>query len=139
MGKLKEKSNQLEMGAVNEVPHDYYISAITSVSTPAYDIDWDYNFIVNGPSYSQISLTDYCNNGVCNANPKYGAPNDKYRAVEYCKTECMDREQNGAGCEGFFFQTHMNGHEICGFYADDMDSGTKVKHGHLNGAIVTLK
>merc|ERR1712139_577802 len=37
---------------------------------------------VNGQGYSQISLTDYCRNGVCNANPKYGGPNSKDRAIQ---------------------------------------------------------
>jgi hypothetical protein len=84
-----------------------------------------------GPAYSQISLTDGCNNGVCDANPKYGAPNNNEKAKAFCEDHCNDMTT----CEGFFFQKHMNGHEICGFYAGGMSEGTRVWHGHQAGAI----
>jgi hypothetical protein len=77
--------------------------------------------------YSQISLTDPCdNNGVCNANPIYGEMNCPKRAVAYCKAQCDESSQ----CEGFFFQRHTNGHEICGFFAGDMHAGKWVHHAH---------
>ena len=34
------------------------------------------NFIKNGPAYNQISLTDSCEDDICDANPVYGEPND---------------------------------------------------------------
>jgi hypothetical protein len=53
------------------------------------------NFMSPGPAYSQISLTDYCSGSVCDANPKYGAPNDNDRAIAYCQDECNTRAANG--------------------------------------------
>ena len=82
------------------------------------------NFILNGPSYSQISLTDGCGTGNCAGNPVYGGSNDNQKAVDYCQSKC------GNDCQGFFFQKHNNGHEICGFYKNGMDKGDRVWHGH---------
>merc|ERR1711881_777141 len=65
----------------------------------SYDCDHSVNFITGGPAYSQISLTDGCSGNVCDANPKYGAPNNNDKAIEYCQDECNSRAQ----CEGFFF------------------------------------
>lgn len=94
------------------------------------------NFILD-VEYSPISLTNLCGeNNVCDANPIYaedGKINDIEEAVSYCKDYCLDL----VGCKGFFFQKHMNGHEICGFYMNvDMDSGTPVWHGHQEGSRV---
>jgi len=96
----------------------------------AYTCDFKKNFI-SGQRYSQISLTDYCKNGVCNANPKYGGANSKDNAIAYCKDTCHKR----SGCTGFFFQTHGNGHEICGFYTGTVNKDAAQWHGHKNGAI----
>jgi hypothetical protein len=95
-----------------------------------YTCDFKKNFI-SGQRYSQISLTDYCKNGVCNANPKYGGANSKDNAIAYCKKTCHSR----SGCTGFFFQTHGNGHEICGFYTGTVNKDAAQWHGHKNGAI----
>ena len=96
-----------------------------------FECDTSVNWMNHGPQYSQISLTDGCRHGVCDANPRYGGANDNNRARQYCEQECNNR---GSGCEGFFFQKHMNGHEICGFY-EHMDRGTPGRHGHQAGAI----
>jgi len=99
-------------------------------SKNAFLCDFKKNFI-SGQRYSQISLTDYCRNGVCNANPKYGGANSKVKAIAYCKKTCDSR----SGCTGFFFQTHGNGHEICGFYTGTVNKDAAQWHGHKNGAI----
>ena len=96
-----------------------------------YNCDYSSNWMNNGPAYSQISLTDGCSGGVCDANPKYGTTTNNDAAVRYCKIECDSRTD----CEGFFFQKHNNGHEICGFYSDGMENGTWVWGGHQAGAI----
>jgi len=82
-------------------------------------------------SYSQISLTDGCNGNICDANPKYGTPMTLARAVAYCESECDGR----AGCTGFFFQKHNNGHEICGFYSTVIATNNMVGGGHMYGAV----
>merc|ERR1712086_1194724 len=41
------------------------------------------------------------------------------KAIAYCKDTCDKR----SGCTGFFFQTHGNGHEICGFYTGSVNTG----------------
>merc|ERR1740130_515465 len=96
----------------------------TKHSAPAYTCDTTKNFIT-GQRYSQIALTDGCRNGVCNANPKYGGANSPAKAIAYCKGQCNAR----TGCIGFFFQTHGNGHEICGFYTGRF-TGAAQWHGH---------
>merc|ERR1719181_1293550 len=53
------------------------------------------------------------------------------RAVTYCETQCNNR----AGCTGFFFQKHNNGHEICGFYSSVVSLTSGVRHGHMYGAV----
>merc|ERR1712166_485083 len=103
-----------------------------NVWQPGYTCDDKKNFI-RGQRYSQIALTDGCRNGVCNANPKYGGPNSKAKAIAYCKKTCDSR----SGCTGFFFQTHGNGHEICGFYTGSVNTGAAQWHGHKNGAVCT--
>ena len=70
---------------------------------------------------------------VCDANPVYGEPTSMHTAIEYCERECERRES----CTGFFFQTHMNGHEICGFFSSATRSGHARWDGHRNGAICT--
>jgi len=86
---------------------------------------------VSGASYSQISLTDGCSGNICDANPKYGAPLTLARAVTYCEGQCNGR----AGCTGFFFQKHNNGHEICGFYSTVIAANSMTGHGHMYGAV----
>merc|ERR1711865_1133165 len=109
--------------------HKKFWTDKTAVKDP-YTCDFKKNFI-SGQRYSQISLTDYCRNGVCNANPKYGGANSKDKAIAYCKKTCHERK----GCTGFFFQTHGNGHEICGFYTGVVNKDASQRHGHKNGAI----
>jgi len=99
-----------------------------------FECDTRVNWMNAGPEYSQISLTDGCKNNVCDANPRYGGPNDNARALQYCQHTCNKRNEAGQSCEGFFFQKHNNGHEICGFYAK-INKGTKVWGGHQAGAI----
>jgi len=100
-----------------------------------YDCDLTVNFYQDGPSYSQIDLTGLCSTGNCAGNPVYGMPNDNMKAIAYCEDECTDRRARGEKCEGFFFQKHNNGKEICGFYAEGMDQGTQKWDGHQAGAI----
>merc|ERR1711966_407585 len=38
-----------------------------------------------------------------------------------------------AGCTGFFYQKHKNGHQICGFYKSKIGAGSW--HGHAEGAV----
>lgn len=98
-----------------------------------WSCDTSVNFMNNGPAYNQIDLTDGCReDGVCDANPVYGRHCDNERAIEYCKEKCDEMEQN---CEGFFFQKHMNNHEICGFYAGSMRDYESYWVGHQAGAI----
>ena len=99
-----------------------------------FECDTSINFISNLP-YDQISLTDRCRNdggrNVCNANPIYGASTDVKRAVSYCQERCLKNQS----CTGFFFQRHMNGHEICGFYRSDFEMRGQ-GHGHAPGSQV---
>merc|ERR1719265_1033210 len=100
----------------------------------SWSCDRSANFIP-GLSYSQISLTDDC--PACDANPRYCSGvgcNDLERAIVYCKERCEEQ----SSCKGFFFQTHTNGHEICGFFTGDMHSAERAWHGHKNGAVCEL-
>merc|ERR1712086_158934 len=102
--------------------------------TPQFLCDENNNFIM-GVTYNQISLTDYCPN--CGAHPKYArelevAPSSKEPAVQYCKSQCLQR-----GCKGFFYQRHQNGHEICGFYQQEETLlKERTWHGHQAGSRV---
>jgi hypothetical protein len=117
-----------------------------------YECTTDYNFIPD-MDYSQISLTDGCANGVCDANPVYAEPCDPLTAgtvpyavpctepqnsiegaTEYCKARCAADD----ACTGFFFQKHTNGHEICGFYSTDMSAGTMQADGHAAGSCICM-
>lgn len=106
--------------------------AAAAVEDHAYDCDTSVHF-VPGLAYSQIALTDGCKQvggvQVCDANPKYGGPNDASKAIAYCKDVCDQR----SGCTGFFFQTHGNGHQICGFYSSAVGHGSPGS----NGAVCT--
>jgi hypothetical protein len=105
---------------------------------PEFNCERSVNWMKHGPSYNQISLTDGCRNGKCDANPKYASDKttcNNEEAIAFCQKECTEREENGTGCEGFFFQKHNNGHEICGFYASGMERGQQVWGGHQAGAI----
>lgn len=106
---------------------------IIPLSDDTWDCDLEHNFI-NGVSYSQISLTDGCSDAGCDLNPVYGEANDIDSAVAYCKEQCegMDR------CQGFFFQKHMNGHEICGFYTEDVSDATRSWGGHQEGSQICM-
>jgi hypothetical protein len=109
-----------------------------SASALNYECDAKKNFITGIP-YTQISLTDACNaDMVCDANPIYGPKNCPMKALKYCKAKCDEQ----TGCVGLFFQKHMNGHEICGFYhgrdASTVMHSSKAKwvqHHHKRGAI----
>lgn len=107
--------------------------------TTDYACDTSVNWMNNGPSYNQISLTDGCGTGNCAGNPVYAADGhttNQDQAIAYCQDRCDERASNPAqGCEGFFFQKHNNGHEICGFYATGMEQGERVWGGHQGGAI----
>jgi len=103
--------------------------AVAVNANNAYECTRDFNFITGVP-YSQISLTDSCSNGVCDANPVYGEKNCPKRAVKFCEAQCDAKP----GCGGFFFQKHTNGHEICGFFSGDntmhAPNAHWVKHSH---------
>merc|ERR1712184_233468 len=81
--------------------------------------------------------------GTCDANPVYasdGQTCDREEAIAYCQATCEERATSGTGCEGFFFQKHDKGHEICGFYSNDMDDqGQQIWGGHQRGAICQRK
>jgi hypothetical protein len=68
-----------------------------------WECDTSVNWMNNGPPYRQIDLTDYCHDGICDANPKYGEPNNDDEAVKYCQRECENRNSMDIACEGFFF------------------------------------
>merc|ERR1719232_48575 len=104
-----------------------------SAAGRGFSCDKTKNF-VKGQTYSQIALTDGCANGVCDANPKYGAPNDPDKAISFCKALASGSFE-GKDITGFFFQTHSNGHEICGFFTSEVDESKAVWHGHKNGAV----
>jgi len=96
-----------------------------------WECSTSYNFVVH-THYSQRSLTSYC--PCCDCNPIYDrraarakVPITVPRAVEWCKEECKRR---GATCTGFFFQSHPNGHEVCGFFTGvkPLQSPHKVNH-----------
>jgi len=108
--------------------------APTPAPTLSYICDQSNNF-VNGAQYDQISLTSACPN--CSSNPVYGPPNSVDEAVAWCKSQCDQR----SSCSGFFFQRHMNGHEICGFYTgfDPVDASAKAWHGHAGGSQLCAK
>merc|ERR1712226_111054 len=99
-----------------------------------YTCDLSYNF-VNGAQYDQLSLTSAC--PCCSCNPVYGSPNSVDEAVAWCKSQCDQQ----SSCSGFFFQRHMNGHEICGFYTgfDPVGASAKAWHGHASGSQLCAK
>jgi len=103
------------------------------LSTGNYECDTSKNMLKDQPAgYSQITLTDGCDtNNKCDSNPKYGGTNNNADAAAYCKTECDNR----SNCQGFFFQKHNNGHEICGFYSQPIDMSRAYGDGHQAGAI----
>jgi len=91
------------------------------------------NFIV-GAEYDQIDLTSACPK--CSSDPVYGAPNSNERAVAYCKWKCED----SLPCVGFFYQRHINGHEICGFYNKPIPSNAQAEWGgHSQGSRICMK
>jgi len=98
-----------------------------------WDCDLTNNFIREVP-YSQMSLTDGCSDAGCDLNPVYGAENDIDSAVAYCKEVCVAMD----GCTGFFFQKHTNGHEICGFYTQDVSGAERSADGHQAGSQICL-
>ena len=99
-----------------------------------FECDTSINFIAN-LHYDQVSLTNPCRRVkgqlICNANPVYGAPTDSKRAVSYCQERCLKNQ----ACTGFFFQRHMNGHEVCGFYRSNFELRGQL-HGHAPGSQV---
>jgi len=102
-----------------------------------YDCTTSSNFIT-GVAYTQIRLTDACDAAmVCDSNPVYGPKNCPRKALTYCQTKCDEQED----CVGLFFQKHMNGHEICGFYHGvdstlmHSTSARWVLHNHKRGAV----
>ena len=50
-------------------------------------------------------------------------------AAQMCVNDCAKM----AGCTGFFYQKHRNGHQICGFYKSKIGAGSW--HGHAEGAV----
>merc|ERR1711966_224992 len=50
-------------------------------------------------------------------------------AAQMCVNDCARM----AGCTGFFYQKHKNGHQICGFYKSKIGAGSW--HGHAEGAV----
>ncbi|GMI17611.1 hypothetical protein TrLO_g4433 [Triparma laevis f. longispina] len=124
-----------------------------------YQCDSSVNFL-SGMFYNQISLTDGCftsDSGdlICNANPIYVPSAPPFAstdaAISYCQYMCssveemenigLTSERTCSPCTGFFFQRHGNGHEICGFFTDDMNDA-KVNfsnHGHDGGSRVCIK
>merc|ERR1711966_334025 len=46
---------------------------------------------------------------------------------------CVNDCARMAGCTGFFYQKHKNGHQICGFYKSKIGAGSW--HGHAEGAV----
>merc|ERR1711998_306281 len=73
------------------------------------------NFIAN-VEYEQVDLTDACPH--CDAHPVYDtslavAPKCTQPALKACKAKCDVK----VGCDAFFYQRHLNGHEVCGFYS----------------------
>jgi hypothetical protein len=126
-GNLRTYIYGLSAAFMNQYNHR--VNAVVGFQKLAsYSCDETKNWI-NGMQYQQISLTDSCGSGNCAGNPKYGGPNSKTKAMAYCKDQCNVKN----GCTGFFFQTHNNGHEICGFYTSAL--GSYQWHGHKNGAI----
>jgi len=101
-----------------------HILELAGAKPKEWECSTSYNFVVH-THYSQRSLTSYC--PCCDCNPIYGPPNSVEKAVGWCKEECKRR---GATCTGFFFQTHPNGHEICGFFTGvkPLQSPHKVNH-----------
>jgi hypothetical protein len=105
---------------------------------PDWSCDEGSNFI-RGATYSQTSLTDGCSAAkVCDANPVYGGMNSISSAVAHCKSVCLA----DTACEGFFFQKHTNGHEICGYYdqgAMEAEGAQRVHDGHQAGSQICEK
>jgi len=125
------------------------IGCTMAMATPAkpstaYKCTETKNFIVGVP-YRQRSLTDGCSRKggtmICDAHPIYGGKNSPEKAMKWCKAQCSAQ----ANCVGFFFQKHMNGHEICGFYHGTStkqvmhaSSARWVRHNHKHGAVCQL-
>lgn len=91
------------------------------------------NFIA-AARYDQTDLTSMCPS--CSANPVYGVPNSDENAVAYCKQNC----EAHSPCLGFFYQKHLNGHEICGFYNMPLPSNAQPRwDGHSQGSRICMK
>jgi len=98
-----------------------------------WSCDTTVNFIA-GAHYAQTDLTSACPN--CSANPVYGVPNSNEKAAAYCKQKC----EGQSTCLGFFYQRHINGHEICGFYYEPIPSNAHPSwNGHSQGSRICMK
>jgi len=100
-----------------------------------WSCDTTVNFIA-GARYTQTDLTSMCPH--CSANPVYGLPNSNEKAVAYCKQKC----EGQSTCLGFFYQRHLNGHEICGFYSsyEPIPSNARPSwDGHSSGSRICMK
>ena len=107
--------------------------ALWLVKVTTWACDKKANFIA-GAHYAQTDLTSMCPS--CSANPVYGVPNSNEKAVAYCKQKC----ENHSPCFGFFYQKHINGHEICGFYNSPLPSNAGPRwDGHAQGSRICMK
>jgi len=83
------------MGKGKRITHGHKAGAICQrgniIAENGFICDTDVNFMKNGLKYSQISLTDGCKNGICDANPKYGGVNSNTKARHYCEKQCRDK------------------------------------------------
>jgi len=87
----------------------------TLTTLMGFSCDKSANFVQNQPGgYRQSSL------------PMYVTTYSK--AIAYCKAKCS------SSCTGFFYQQHINGHRICGFYTSAI-KGQRVAHNHKEGSI----
>ena len=98
--------------------------AVPAPASELFDVDVASNFIV-GAKYEQEDLPEEERGQVLAAVLRYA----EHRAVK-------------RGAAGFFYQQHMNGHEILGFYesAEAMAAGEGAAwHGHARGFVASRK
>ena len=69
---------------------------------------------------------DIENSALCPVYAPDGVTTNQANAIAYCQDICDKRVLNGEGCEGFFFEKWLDGHESCGFYTTDMGQGYRI-------------